>query len=447
MNYPYPHEGNTEVKVSHIFLLHFYLAILLCSFDFRASSSGKGFMVQAPVWGFYFLSFVITFFQLLIARSHAREMRYFLLICVSFLVCSTLTGVTLQQETWGIFTNFVAFSIYVTAAVATLVTLKLCSNRTALLSTMKNICLAFMVLHFLVVYFIGGGINLAVSRYEYLSGATIPASALLTIGAVLHLGIKEILIAITNVAIILISVTRTQLAVIVVQLASVFLAAPALAFRLTVLKKISAVALLALSIIAINIAAETGLTHRWLGRLTAGHTMKADPTVLTRYAEIHYMFGQLTASATQCLLGNGIAARTKLTGPSAKLVAKLVGKDSVTSVRSTGFGHNNHLSVLFVGGLLFGMPLLLLNFANGFQALFLIGRVFKPNAFQHELVHIGTWGALIVLGMLAVGFLSGTFADRPACLWYGIGTGMLYWARGEIRHHPPTSKISTNAIN
>jgi len=433
MNSRYSHEGYTEIKVPRIFLSHFYLAILLCSFDFKASFSGKGFAIQVPVWGFYFLSFVIIFFQLLIARSHVREMRYFLLICISFLVCATFAGVIAQQKTWDIFTNFVAFSIYVTASVATLVTLKLCSDRTAMLSTMKNICLAFMVLHFLMVYFIGGGINLAVSRYEYLSGATIPASALLAIGAVLHLGAKEILIAVTNVAIILISVTRTQLAVIIGQLASVFFAAPALAFRLTVIKKVGAVLLLGLSIIAIDIAAESGLTHRWLVRLTVGRTMKADPTALTRYAEVHYMFGQLTASVTQCLIGNGIAARTKLTGPSAALAAKLVGKESVTSVRSNGFGHNNHMSVLFVGGLFFGAPLLLLNFLNGFQAFVLMRRLFKPNAYARELVYIGIWGSLIVIGMLAVGFFSGIYSQRADCLWYGIGTGMLYWTRGEVK--------------
>jgi|GEM_PF-3658163 len=421
--------------------LLYSLAILLCSLDFKASSSGKGFVVQAPVWGFYFLSFVITVFQLLLAESHVREMRYFALVCVFFLVCVTMVGVWSQQEIWAIFTNCLAFSVYVTAAVATLVTLKLCSDRTSMLHSMKYVCLAFMVLHFLVVYFVGGGINLAVSRYEYLSGATIPASALLCIGAVLHLGGKEILVAITNVAIILISVTRTHLAVIVGQLAAVFLAAPALVFRPAVIKKIGAVALLVLSVIAIDIVAETGLTSRWLARLTAGQTMKADPTALTRYAEVHYMWGQFTASITQSLLGNGIAARTKLTGPSAKLAATLVGKGSVTSVRSTGFGHNNHMSVLFVGGVLFGGPLLFLNFANGFQALILMRRLFRPNPYSQELEQIGIWGALIVLGMLAVGFFSGTFADRPACLWYGIGTGMLYWAKEQVNQLPAQREI------
>lgn len=438
--YAFP-EGDTAPRGSGKIGVLYSLAIVLCSLDFKASSSGRGFIVQAPVWGFFFLSFSVTVFRLLIARSHIREMRCLILTCVLFLVCTSLVGAWSQQEIWAIFTNCIAFSIYVIAAGTTLITLKLCSDRAALLDILKNVCLAFMLLHFLMVYLVGGGINLAVSRYEYLSGAAVPASALLCIGAVLHLGIKEVLVSVTNVAIILISVTRTQLAVIVGQLVTVFFVAPAQALHPKVLKKVGVVALLILAVISVDLVAETGLTYRWLARLTAGQTMKADPTALTRYAEVHYMWDQVTASATQCLLGNGIAAKTKLTGQSAKLAAKLVGKGSVTSVRSTGFGHNNHMSVLFVGGLLFGGPLLLLTFVNGVQALILMRRLFGTNPYPQELVQIGIWGALIVLGMLGVGFFSGTFADRPTCLWYGIGTGMLYWAKEQVHQMPVQEEI------
>ncbi len=415
------------------FFIHYFLAIILCSLDFKASSSGKGFFIQAPVWGFYFLSFCIASTQLLFSNFRIRELRFFILSCVSFIVVSSIVGYWSDQESWDIFTNVISFSVYATAAVFTLVVLKLCPNKATLLNNMKNVCLAFMVLHFFMVYFTGSGLDLSKSRYEYLSGATIPASAILAIGAVLHFGSKELLIAATNLTIILISVTRTQLAVIVGQIASIFLAAPTLVFRPTVIKKIAFVALLAISIIAIDLGAGAGLTNRWAARFTMRKTMIADPTALTRYAEVHFMFDQFTASFTQLLFGNGIAAKTKLTGPSAALAGKLVGMGSVTSVRSTGFGHNNHMSVLFVGGVLFGAPLLLLNFINGFQAFALMRRLFKTNTYTQELVYIGTWGSLIVIGMLAFGFLSGIYSQRADCLWYGIGTGMLYWARGEVK--------------
>lgn len=414
-------------------LILFLCSIVLCSLDFKAAFSGQGFMVQAPVWGFYFLSFSILFLQLLLTEARIREVYFFLLISGSFLVFTTFVGFWERQATWSIFTNFISFFIYITATVFILVVLKLCSNTTAVLNGLKNVCFAFMILHFLMVFFIGGGINLAVSRYEYLSGATIPASAIIVIGAVFHFGLKELFIATANVAIILVSVTRTQLAVILGQLATVFFISPTLIFRPSVIKKALFVFLSILSIIAIDMSADLGLTHRWLSRLTIKKSIGADPTALTRFAENHYMFHKFTDSFVQTFLGNGIAAQTKLTGPSASLAARLVGKGSVTSVHSNGFGHNNHLSVLFVGGLLFGGPLLLLNFTNGFQSFVLIRRLFKLKDGNQELIYIGMWGGLIVIGTLAVGFFSGIFSDRTSCLWYGVGTGMLYWAKEEVR--------------
>jgi hypothetical protein len=437
-------ERDEVKKKSNAFLFHYLLAIFLCGLDYKASASGDGFFVQAPIWGFFFLSFFILSIQLIQAKSRIREMYGFLLICVSFLVFSSIVGFWWEQDPWTIFTNGISFSVYVTAAVSTLIVLKLCPDRTAMLSSMKTVCLAFMIFHFLMVYITGGGINFATSRYSYLSGATVPASAILSISAVLYFGKKELLIALTNVAIILISVTRTQLVVIAGQIASLFFAFPALILRPAVVIKGVFVTLIVFTVIAVDLGSGINLTERWISRIFAHNAYGIDPTALTRIAESNYMYDRFTSSFETLMIGNGLAAETELTGASASLAAKIVGSGSVTSVHSAGFGHNNHMSVIFVGGLLLGGPLLLLNFINGFQSLVIIRELFKHHGSDGALPYFGIWGALIVLGMLAEGFLSGTFSDRASCLWYGIGTGMLYWARQETRQKraPLSSNIS-----
>jgi hypothetical protein len=91
---------------------------------------------------------------------------------------------------------------------------------------------------------------------------------------------------------------------------------------------------------------------------------------------------------------------------------------------------------LFVAGVLGGGGLLLVQLLNVAQAIALIRKLTdRTITYSEDLVRIGAWGAVMVIGVFAVGFLSGTINDRPMCLWYGIGTGMLYWARGAVKTH------------
>jgi hypothetical protein len=143
------------------------------------------------------------------------------------------------------------------------------------------------------------------------------------------------------------------------------------------------------------------------------------------------MLDSFAQSTESVVFGNGLAAETFLTGPDAARAARLVGWDSV-NMHSIGYGHESYVSILFVAGLFGGGGLLVMQFLNGLQALGLVHRVQRG-----ELVNvrgqIALWGAFIVIGMLASGFLSGILGDRSTCLWYGIGTGMLYWGREALK--------------
>jgi len=411
-------------------------SIILASLDFKASASGKGFLIQIPIWLFYFSNLFFTVFNLTLSYNNIKEIRLYIIICLNFIIFSTIIGFYYNQHYWDIITNVVSFFIFFSATILTLYVIKTCKDLAKFINSMQFACLFFLILHFIVILLTRGRLNLLTSRYEYLSGATIAASSLFTIGAVLRFGWRECVISVLNLAIILISVTRTQVAVIAGQLTSAFLAFPTMIFRPNIARKLLLAISLVVVVLAIDLGSGLGLTDRWVTRFTQQKDLVTDPTALTRYAEIHFMYNQFTASFARTLFGNGLAAQTKLTGPSAKLAEKLVGAGSVTSVRSNGFGHNNHVSVLFVGGLFFGAPLLLINFVNGFQGFLLLRKLIKPNKFSKELVYIGTWGSLIVIGTLTFGFLAGTYSQRGDCLWYGIGVGMLYWAKEQVKQAP-----------
>jgi hypothetical protein len=258
---------------------------------------------------------------------------------------------------------------------------------------------------------------------------------------ILRFGLKEIFISLINLFIILLSVTRTELAIIAGQVASAFVASPGIFMRPASLKKMLGVLMLVSIVIAVDYGSGAGLTDRWISRLTVAHAKGSDPTALTRIAETNFMMDSFSSSFEHTLVGNGLAARTQLTGYEAALAGSLVGMGSVTSVHSIGFGHNNYASILFIGGIVVGGPLLFFTFLSGFHAIALMRKLLKKNTYSEPFVYIGVWGSVITIGMLIQGALGGIYSDRAICLWCGIGAGMLYWSREQVGQKCPSSKL------
>src|ERR1039457_1489395 len=196
---------------------------------------------------------------------------------------------------------------------------------------------------------------------------------------------------------------------------------------------------------ALDLAAGTGLIERWTDRLTGGESSGAAPTALTRSAETHFMMESFTQSTDTLLFGNGLAARIYMTGPDAVRAAQMVGWQSV-KIYDEGYGHENYASILFIAGLLGGGGLLIVQILNGLQAIALIRRVQLTDAScQSTAAHLGVWGALIVIGILAYGLLGAVIGDRSTCVWYGIGTGILYWCR-EYLEAPASSPVKVPRV-
>jgi hypothetical protein len=385
------------------------------------------------------LSVYVLLFAVIVGLAWKRSvsLRPLLMIVFSttlFMTESSVAGFQLGQSFYPIFANVVPAFIYISAAAITFVALKGTADRlSTFLSLMRIICIAYIVLHVLVIVVTRGTINLTTSRYEVLSGAVVPCLGIIAVGMVVRLRRLDVFALILNLLVALLSVTRTLLVVLGVQILAVLFSRPSAIFRSAAIKGI-AILLFALSmIVVLDKSLGTGLTDRWIQRITFSQKVHADPTALTRGAEVHFMLEHFATSTSTMLFGNGLAAVTSLTGPDASRAARIVGWGSL-GIHSIGYGHQNYASILFVSGLLGGGCLLLIQVWNGLQSVAFIRRYqLNRSLCDMETAHIGVWGGIIVIGMLTLGLFGGTLGDRAACIWYGIGTGMLYWARDVTR--------------
>jgi hypothetical protein len=412
----------------------FAALIIVCAFDFKAESSGAAALFQGSVYAVYLILLVRI---LVAAIRHEISVRSLLVLLTSiflFMAESSLVGLYDDQVPYFILTNCVAPFIYATAALATFIVLQAARDHlSAFLSIVRVACLVFGLLHFFVVLWVLGGIDLSVSRYEWLNAAVIPSLGLAGVAVVCRLRKSDILVLLVQLTIAVISVTRTLLVVMVVQIAVVFAARPSLIVRRAPLRAIAILCLCAATLWGIDQLSGAGLSARWVDRMTVSKKFDYDPTALTRNSETEYMLQAFTASPTTVLFGNGLAAYTWSIGRDAIIIGEVMGWANINGAE-IGIGHENHVSILFVAGILGGGALLFVQILNVFQSIGLIRRLTDgETAYDDDLVRIGVWGALTVIGVFAVGFLSGTINDRPMCLWYGIGTGMLYWVRGAAK--------------
>jgi len=417
------------------------LCIMVFAVDFKASTSGSAAALQGTIMGIFFLAASFLTFSALRQRIGLGSCWLVLPAAIVFVAESAVVGLSKGQEPYLIFVNCLPSLLYASACAITFMTLSASKGDSrSFMTVLRLACLLFVCVRVVVVIVTRGRINLSESRFEVLSGATIPALAIIAIGFVKPISKLDIGIAALNMLVSVISVTRTLIVVLAVQIFAVLIMRPSALFKASTMKGMILFGASLLMIVALDLGAGTKVTERWVERVTVSRQAGADPTALSRSAEVKFMLTQFTASGETILFGNGMAAITSLTGPDARLAARLVGKRSVM-LHSIGFGHENYVSILYIAGVVGGGGLLILLIVNGIQSFSLI-RQFSGADLDSSVsdIHVGLWGAFIVIGMLVAGLLAGILEDRGTALWYGIGTGMLYWSRDSRR------LVATNAV-
>lgn len=396
-------------------------------FDFRSEGAGAAAAIQGTILSFYCF-FIATIFYLYRSRfSVLPSARMLIFVSAGFLIESAFVGFFRGQALYPIFVNVIPIFLYASSAYVTAQVFILKAGEPAFTSALKWLCLLFVVSRVLIVLSTSG-VDLTSIRYQILGSSTIAALGLIFVALVSRITKLDIAIILANLSLVLLSVTRT---LIVVGAAQSLILAPTLIAHIRskgFLRRIFAACLMLVAVIGTDFLLGTGQSQRWLERLFVASDVGMDPTRLTRVAEVDFMRQEFGSSFSQTVFGNGLAAETSLIGPSAVLAAMIVGSENIQG-HGFGFGHHNHWSLLFIGGLLAGGPLLILQFFHAFKALTFQWDTRTNKVQFRKIKELGTWGGTIVIGTVAYGFYAGSFGDRGTSLWYGIGSGLLIGAQ------------------
>lgn len=427
-------------------LLWVYIfCIALWGLDFKASRSGAAAMFQGVIL-LLFLSCSI-WIALAAARMRCGVGPLWVLIGATglFVLDSSTVGLIQEQAPYQILVTLIPLLLYLIAALTTYVMLSMFrQDQAKLIDGLRIACVVSPILHLIITDVSRGGINLSTVRFEVLSGCVIPALGVLALGLSQPLTRLDFAVILINLAVTLLSVTRTLIIILAVQIGFVVLMRPAILLRRASQRGIALLVSVLGSVLLLDFLAGTGLSQRWLSRLLLSKRLGEDPSKLLRIAETHYMWDHFASSLQTLVFGNGIAAVTSAIGREDARVAFLVGYQSA-QIHMIGIGHENYVSILYTAGLLGGGALLLMQLINGLQALSVLHRLEAPAHAGSLRTRIGLWGSVIVLGMLTNGVFAGTFDDRAECLWFGIGTGMLYWCRHAGSVQAPARRTSATS--
>lgn len=399
-------------------MICYVLMLASWMFDFQSDGAGEGLRIQI-----YFLLGYAAFFVLFLLsdRSSGKIAGFTPLAACTFLFLGTsvISGLLNGQELYPILRHVTTILLYLTSAYAT-ARVVMGNSAFALRQALGALCLCFAVSTFLIVTFFGDGIDLETVRYEIQGSSSVAALGLLVLALVLGVSALEIAAGLAAAMVIFFTVTRTYLVGVAGQ---VMVLLPMLSGRgLFPL----AIRFLALCLIAGPLFAAFGEKNfeRWMERLLVSNQFDGeDPTFVTRYIEWEYMWEEFLSSYDNFFFGSGLAAETIWWLPT-----YFGGGDAISS--SVGFGHNQHLSLLFTAGVIGGMPLLSLQFFQAWQGVrFVFVEKKNMTGPLKDIFFLGAWGSVIVFGYLSSNFLSSSFGSRGFSLWYGVGTGLLLGAR------------------
>lgn len=393
----------------------FVLLLAAWLIDFPSEGQGKGLDTQAYFLGIYILALTV---MLIGHRDTGRRITGLptAMVCgVFYLGVAISGGLIANQSVYMILRNALTVAIYLSSMFVT-ARVVLNSDPGKIRRLLGLFCLLYAVSNFIMFYLAKGGIDFEYVRYQIIGVSVIAALAYLTLLLMFRLNTFEFLAMAANTAIVLASITRTYLLVAVIQLLSLAgLARRVLSPRVLVFGLMGV-----LAAGAVLVYGELQLA-RWQDRLFgAGSRHTESWTVDTRLSEWTFMAREWTDSLTHFLFGNGLAAQTLFFLPSQ------LGYGTGSMI---GFGHNQHLSMVFTAGLIGGLPLLIVQARQGIDGLRFVRATARNPHLRNDAVFLGAWGGLIVIGYLIANMFDSIFSYRGDSMWYGIGTGLLLGAR------------------
>lgn len=278
------------------------------------------------------------------------------------------------------------------------------------------------------------GIDLDTIRYQVLTGgAPIVCANLIalmlfggwrpwsTFGSFLYAGL------------VMISVTRTQVVVAaaLVLFAFIINTPKIIRSRTLPVQIVAAFALVGALLIADAVLPSSPL-ERWTQRLFSAQGHHGyDITAVTRAGETAYQIAQLKDSVSGLMFGFGASAQNYFDGANARIVALILGTKAAYWTE-TGVGHNNYVGTIYIGGIIFGGALLVLQIVSLVNSAKVM-RALNGSHFDARRTSTIAAMSLGVLAFMTFGFLGGTMGSRSACLMFGLAIGFSFWMVRKLR--------------
>jgi hypothetical protein len=237
---------------------------------------------------------------------------------------------------------------------------------------------------------------------------------------------RNALPSIINIIILILSVTRTYLIIFSAQLAAILIFRYRQVFSKQGITTGVAATLSALCVLWIALYLPGNPMGRWTERVfLAEKAIGYDLTSLSRKAENTYQIRTISSSADAAIFGQGIGTRSYFDADTARPFYATL-KIRHDEFHSEGFGHNNYISMIYIGGIIFGLPFLLAFVSLIPSCATILSRLTEGEFSSIPLSYI----AYIVFGLLA-----GTFGDRQVALFFGLCTGSLLWLKTSAARH------------
>lgn len=265
-------------------------------------------------------------------------------------------------------------------------------------------------------------------RYQVLSGSTALISAS-TVAVIFFGGARywQIVMIAMNAAVIMLSVTRTQLVMFGGMFVAMLAGARERALHPRFLPiQIAGTLVAVVGVLSLGSLLPGNQVERWATRLllTEEQKGKVDITEVTRRGETNYQIQQLKSDAVGALFGFGLAPNNRYDDVSARVIENVLGGKSARATED-GIGHNNYAGTLYIAGLIAGGPVLIIQFIawlRSFSALRWLSDPRRLN-FSRSLIS----APLGITAYMVFGLLGGTFGSRSACLCLALSIGFTLW--------------------
>lgn len=336
-----------------------------------------------------------------------------------FAISSSIVGLVRGQELYAVLAQILPILIFTNVF---LVCASYANNSEDLLKLMQLMVISGLMAAVWKVFFAFSyyGLDMENVRYQILSGSTI----ILFVYGIASFIIKKskyaMLSLFLSLGVVFISVTRTYILIFLIILLISSLCVPFKNYGVILYKGLLTLFLIVLSVVFLS-TIQPSFEDRWVSRLFSDDAGGSDLTSLTRIAEINGQIEFLKNDIWGTMFGFGIAANTYWSGDELNQILAILGSNFDTVGKS--YGHNTYVGIWYVGGLIFGLPIIIILLLTPLLGLIKLKKYYS-NIEQNE-KFVAFFSICSVFGFVFYGLLGGTFGDRSMSLYYGISMGLL----------------------